>query len=61
MIVRNILAGKHGDVVAIEPTADLTGAIKLLAERRIGAVVILGFIGFRVRLLGVKTRSTRSF
>jgi CBS domain-containing protein len=42
MIVKNILAGRHGDVVTIEPTADLTAAIKLLAERRIGAVVILG-------------------
>jgi CBS domain-containing protein len=42
MIVKNILADRHGDVVTIEPTADLTAAIKLLAERRIGAVVILG-------------------
>jgi CBS domain-containing protein len=42
MIVKNILAGKHGNVATIEPTADLTAAIKLLAERRIGAVVILG-------------------
>jgi len=42
MLVKNILAGKRGDVVTIEPTADLTAAIKLLAERRIGAVVILG-------------------
>ncbi len=42
MIVKNILAGKRGNVVTIEPTADLTAAIKLLAERRIGAVVILG-------------------
>jgi CBS domain-containing protein len=29
-------------VVTIEPTADLAAAVKLLAERRIGAVVILG-------------------
>jgi CBS domain-containing protein len=43
MIVKNILAGKRGgNVVTIEPTADLTAAVKLLAERRIGAVVILG-------------------
>jgi CBS domain-containing protein len=41
MIVKNIFAGKRGDVVTIEPTADLTAAIKLLAEQRIGAVVIL--------------------
>ena len=42
MIVKNILAGKRGNVVTIAPTADLTAAVKLLAERRIGAVVILG-------------------
>ncbi len=42
MIVKNILVGKRGNVVTIEPAADLTAAIKLLAEQRIGAVVILG-------------------
>jgi CBS domain-containing protein len=42
MIVKNILASKRGEVVTIEPTADVTAAMKLLAERRIGAVVILG-------------------
>ena len=42
MLVKNILVGKRGDVVTIEPTANLTAAVKLLAERRIGAVVILG-------------------
>ena len=42
MIVKNILADKRGNVVTIEPTADLATAVKLLAERRIGAVVILG-------------------
>ena len=42
MFVKNILVGKRGNVVTIEPTADLTAAVKLLAERRIGAVVILG-------------------
>ena len=42
VIVKNILAGKRGDVVTIEPTADLAAAAKLLAERHIGAVVIVG-------------------
>ena len=42
MIVKNILAAKQGDVVTIEPAADLAAAVKLLAERHIGAVVILG-------------------
>jgi CBS domain-containing protein len=42
MIVKNILAAKQGDVVTIEPAADLAAAVKLLAERGIGAVVVLG-------------------
>ena len=42
MIVKNILAAKQGDVVTIEPTANLAAAVKLLIERHIGAVVILG-------------------
>ena len=42
MIVKNILAEKGGDVVTMAPTADLATAVKLMAERRIGAVVILG-------------------
>jgi len=42
MIVKNILNNKRGNVVTIKPTADLTAAVKLLAEQRIGAVVILG-------------------
>ena len=42
MLVKNILASKLGEVVTIEPTAGLTAAVKLLTERRIGAVVILG-------------------
>jgi CBS domain-containing protein len=39
MIVKNILAAKQGDVVTIEPTANLAAAVKLLIERHIGAVV----------------------
>lgn len=42
MTVSMILAGKGRDVVTIEPSATLADAVKLLAERRIGAVVILG-------------------
>lgn len=42
MIVKSILASKGGDVVIIEPTADLNAAVKMLAERHIGAVVVLG-------------------
>lgn len=36
------MAGKRGNVVTIEPTANLAAAVKLLAEQRIGAVVIPG-------------------
>ncbi len=42
MIVKHILEGRRGNVITIEPTADLAAAAKLLAERHIGAVVILG-------------------
>lgn len=42
MNVKAILAAKGGDIVSIEPTADLAAAAKLLAERRIGSVLIRG-------------------
>jgi CBS domain-containing protein len=42
MIVKNILAGKGGNVVTISPTADVISAAKLMAEKGIGAVVALG-------------------
>jgi CBS domain-containing protein len=42
MIVKNILLGRRWNVVTIEPNAELVAAVNLLAERRIGAVVILG-------------------
>ena len=42
MNVKAILAAKGGDVVCIEPTADLAAAVKLLSAHRIGAVVIRG-------------------
>jgi len=42
MIVKSIIDNKGGDVVTIEPGASLDEAAKLLAERRIGAVVVLG-------------------
>jgi CBS domain-containing protein len=42
MTVSIILAGKGRDVVTIEPNATIADAARLLAERRIGAVVILG-------------------
>ena len=41
MIVKNILAGKDGNVVTINPTANVIAAAKLMAERSIGAVVVL--------------------
>ena len=42
MKVKDILAAKGGDVVGIEPTANLHSAAKLLAKHKIGAVVIRG-------------------
>jgi CBS domain-containing protein len=42
MTVKAILSRKGSDVLTIEPTATLAAAVKLLAERRIGAVVITG-------------------
>jgi CBS domain-containing protein len=50
MNVKTILAAKGGDIVCIEPTADLAAAAKLLNARRIGAVVIRGAGG---RLAGI--------
>lgn len=42
MTVRNILAAKGSDVATIEPTANLCAAAKYMAERRIGALLVLG-------------------
>jgi len=42
MTVSIILAGKGREVVSIEPNATLAAAVELLAEKRIGAVLILG-------------------
>jgi CBS domain-containing protein len=42
MTVTIILADKGRDIVTIEPSASLTEAVKLLAEKRIGAALILG-------------------
>lgn len=54
MNVKAILAAKQndlgGDIVSIEPTADLSAAAKCLASHRIGAVVIRGAGG---RLAGI--------
>ena len=52
MNVKAILAAKKlgGDIISIEPTADLATAAKLLSKHRIGSVVILG-VG--ERLVGI--------
>jgi CBS domain-containing protein len=42
MTVSIILAGKGREVVSIEPSATLASAVELLAEKRIGAALILG-------------------
>jgi CBS domain-containing protein len=42
MTVKSILSTKGTGVFTIEPTSSLETAIKLLTERRIGALVVLG-------------------
>ncbi len=42
MTVTSILTVKGKDVVTIEPTATLSDAVKLLASRRIGALIVRG-------------------
>ena len=42
MTVKAILSRKGRDVLTIAPTANLSEAVKLLAERRIGAVIVTG-------------------
>lgn len=50
MTVTTILSKKGGEIVSIGPAATLVAAVKLLAARRIGAVVVLGVGG---RLVGI--------
>ena len=50
MKVGDILSAKGREVVVIEPTADLQTAAKLLASRKIGAILILGAGG---RIAGI--------
>ncbi|MEP4859119.1 MAG: CBS domain-containing protein, partial [Alphaproteobacteria bacterium] len=40
MLVRTILADKGGDVVVISPESTVDQAISLLAQKKIGAVVV---------------------
>ena len=42
MTVKAILSRKGSDVATIAPTASLSEAVKVLAERRIGALVVTG-------------------
>jgi CBS domain-containing protein len=50
MKVSDILGAKGRDVVGIEPTANLRTAAELLAQRKIGAAIILGAGG---RIAGI--------
>src|SRR5476649_2810133 len=42
MTVKAILSTKGTDVLTIEPTTNLAAAAKVLAERKIGALVVTG-------------------
>ncbi|MDO8878721.1 MAG: CBS domain-containing protein [Pseudolabrys sp.] len=50
MNVKTILAAKGGDIISIEPSADLAAAARLLSTHRIGSVIIRGAGG---RLAGI--------
>lgn len=50
MIVKSILSTKGCDVATIAPTATLAEATKILADRRIGALVVTGAGG---RITGI--------
>jgi CBS domain-containing protein len=41
MTVRSILDTKGHDILSVEPDAKLSAAVKLLSERRIGAVLVM--------------------
>ena len=65
MTVRTILDSKGHNIVTVEPEAKLAAAVKLLGERRIGAVLVLskgrieGILSERdiVRVLGERGAS----
>ena len=42
MIIKSILAAKGDTVISIEPNASLESAVKMLAQHRIGALLVLG-------------------
>ena len=50
MRLKAILAAKGGNIICIEPTADLAAAAKLLSSHRIGALAVLDAHG---RLVGI--------
>jgi CBS domain-containing protein len=50
MIVKSILSAKGSDVSTIAPTASLAEAIRILAEHKIGALVVTGAGG---RITGI--------
>jgi len=65
MTVRTILDSKGHDILSVEPEAKLSAAIKLLGERKIGAVLVMsqgridGILSERdiVRVLGERGAS----
>ena len=42
MTVKAIMSAKGGDVVIIQPNTDVASAVRILAERKIGALVVTG-------------------
>lgn len=41
MTVRSILSAKGHQIISVEPDATLSAAVKILSERRIGAVLVM--------------------
>jgi CBS domain-containing protein len=42
MTVKAILSAKGGEVITIEPTANVAAAVRILTDRKIGALVVTG-------------------
>ena len=51
MTVRSILDTKGHDILSLEPDSKLSAAVKMLSERRIGAVLVIAFASARTRLV----------
>jgi CBS domain-containing protein len=56
MTVRSILDTKGHDILSVEPDSKLSAAVKMLSERRIGAVLVMS----NGRIEGILSRDRRT-